>query len=159
MIFVLIVYCSPVKLRLSFPAIELPVLHPGGLEHLLDRVEERIVAPIDDFPEPGVDDQFRARQARGYSDVDCATGDGVAVVGGLADCVLLGMGAKAFLEMRAAFNLAGAARTTAGKAVGNAARRAIVAGDSMWLSFMMTAPTLRRMQLLRLETTRAISMK
>ena len=103
------------------------MLHPGRLEHLLHLVDEGIVAAIDDLLYAGVDDQLRASEARGNRDVDRAASDGIAVVGGLADCVLLSVGAKAFLEVRTALRRPGAPWAATSKAVLDAARSAVVA--------------------------------
>ena len=104
------------------------MLHSGCLEHLLDLVDEGIVATVDDLLYPRVDDELGAREARRNRNVDRATGDGVAVVGGLADGVLLGVCAETFFEMRAALRRCRAARAAAGEAVLDAARSAVVAG-------------------------------
>ena len=104
------------------------MLHPGRLEHILHLVDEGIVAAIDDLLYAGVDDQLRASEARGNRDVDRAAGNGVAVVGGLANRVLLGVGAETLLEVRTALRRSGAAWATARKAVLDAARSAVVAG-------------------------------
>ena len=104
------------------------MLHPGRLEHLLHLVDESVVATVDDLLYAGVDDQLRASEARGNRDVDRAARDGVAVIGGLADRVLLGVSAEALLEVRAALRRPGAPRAAASKAVLHAARSAVVAG-------------------------------
>ena len=104
------------------------MLHPRRLEHLLHLVDEGVVATIDDLLYAGVDDELRAGEAGGNRYVDRAARDGVAVVGGLADRVLLGVGAEAFLEMGPAFRRCRAARAAAGEAVLDAARSAVVAG-------------------------------
>ena len=104
------------------------MLHPRRLEHLLHLVDESVVTTVDDLLNAGVDDQLRASEARGNRDVNRAARDGVAVIGRLADCVLLGVGAKALFEVRAALCRPGAPRAAAGKAVLDAARSAVVAG-------------------------------
>ena len=104
------------------------MLHPGRLEHLLHLVDESIVATVDDLLNTGVDDKLRAGEARGNRDVNRAASDGVPVVGGLTDGVLLGVGAKALFEVRTALRRPGAPWTAACKAVLDAARSAVVAG-------------------------------
>ena len=104
------------------------MLHPRRLEHLLHLVDEGVVATIDDLLYAGVDDELRAGEAGGNRYVDCAARDGVAVVGGLADGVLLGVCAETFFEMRAALRRPGAPWAAACKAVLDTARSAVVAG-------------------------------
>ena len=106
---------------------ELAVLHARRREHFVHRVEKGVVAAVDDFANPRVDDEFRARQARGNRDVDRPALNAVPVVGGLADRILLGVGAEALVEMRPALRLPRAARTPAVEAVLHPARRSVVA--------------------------------
>ena len=100
----------------------------GLLEHVLHRVEERVLARVDDLLDAGVDEKLRAREARRDRDVRRPPVDGVPVLGRLADRVLLGVDAEALVEMRAALRLPRAARTPPFEAVLHVVRGAVVAG-------------------------------
>ncbi len=100
----------------------------GGGEHLLNLIYKGVVAAIDDLADACVDNELGAGEARRDGDIDGAAGDAVAVVGGLANSVLLGVGAEALFEVIAAFCGGGATWATAIEAVLDAARRAVVAG-------------------------------
>src|SRR5574344_368339 len=103
-------------------------LDAGLLEHVADGVEEGVIAAVDDLLDARVDDELGAGEAGGDGDVDGGTGDGGAVIGGLADRVLLGVDAQALVEALAGWNLAGATGATAFEAVEGTARGAVVAG-------------------------------
>lgn len=100
----------------------------GDLEHLFDRVEKSVVTAVDDLLEPGVDDQFGAREARRDGDVDRSARDGTAVERRLTDGVLLGVGAQTFIEVGSAFGRPVAARTAAVEAVFDASGSTVVTG-------------------------------
>ena len=104
------------------------MLHPRLPEEFLHGVQERIVPSVDDLADAGVDDQLCAGEARRNGDVYRGALDGVAVQGGLADGVLLGVDAEALLEVRSAFRRMGATRAAAGEAVYDAVGRSVVAG-------------------------------
>ena len=101
--------------------------YASRLEHINDGVQEGIVATIDDLFYSGVDNEFRAGEAWRNRNVNRAARDGGSVIRGLADRVLLSVGAKALLKVGSAFHMAGAPRATAIEAILDAARRAVVA--------------------------------
>ena len=99
----------------------------GLVKERLGLCIEGILARVDDLADAGVDDHLRAGQARGKRDVDGGAGQANAVIGRLADGVLLGVDADALVQRGPALHIAGTTRAPALKAVANAARRAVVA--------------------------------
>ncbi len=87
-----------------------------------------VLLVVDDFDDAGVDDHFGAGKAWGEGDIDGCLADADAVVGGLGDGVLLGVGADAVAERGPGGGIAGASIAAAIAAVANAARGAVVAG-------------------------------
>ena len=103
------------------------MFHARLLEDVLDRVEKGVLARIDDLPDPSVDKELRTRQARRNRHIRRRPVDGVAVLGRLADRILLGMDAQALVEMLAALRLARATRAPALEAVPDAVGSSVLA--------------------------------
>ena len=104
------------------------MFHARLFEHIFHRIEERVLARVDDLLDTGIDEKLRAREARRDRDVGSSPVDGVPVLGRLADRVLLGVDAEALVEMRAALRLPRAARAPSLEAVLHIVGGAVVAG-------------------------------
>ena len=133
------------------------MLHPRLAEQVLDVVEKGVVAAVDDLAYARVDDQLRAREAGGNGYVDRCALYGVAVQGGLADRVLLGMDAQALLQVAAA--LRGLGGQPPAKQLTTPCGIPLWPVESMWRLRTITAATWRREQFEREATTPAMFMK